>query len=264
MALLCIIAATPASAFVSTAKFGDYRASVHIRSRPHGPPMKRLVMCGGTAHGILHTAAAIGAQLPDTPLTTNLGVVSPVLLHQVLFLASNVAYFVAGISVLRTRQAPKTLMGIALMLVGVASTIFHSSQILMPVGSPVTKLFCSLDTVLATSQFVFFGSMCRQAVLRPSPRFLIGWPLAFLFYAASGGCYTLTHALWHLTTAYLAYSIVEDRDALLAPSSHRPPSSPALPKRGVQMLSVTARKMLTPRLQAMARKWGKLKRIAWI
>ena len=33
----------------------------------------QLAMCGGM-HGLLNTAALIGASLPDTPLTTNLGV----------------------------------------------------------------------------------------------------------------------------------------------------------------------------------------------
>ena len=185
-------------------------------------------------HEFVNAAAALGAALPDTPLTTNLGIVSPVLLHQVLFLASNVGYFVAGAAVLRTRQSPKTLMGLALMLVGVASVTFHSSQILMPVGSPVTKLFCSVDSVLACSQFIFFGLQCWQAVRWPSMRFLIGWPLAFFFYLSSGGCYTLMHALWHCTTAYLAYSIVEERDALVSsPSTYRPPLllRPALVRR---------------------------------
>ena len=126
------------------------------------------------------------------------------LAHQVLFLASNVGYFIAGAAILRTRASPKTVMGVALWTVGVASVLFHYFQCVMPVGSPVTTAFCALDSVLACSQFVVFGSMCWQALVRPTPRLLIGWPLAFLFYMHAGAYYTLTHALWHVSTAYLA------------------------------------------------------------
>ena len=263
--LVCMLAVSPASAFLPAPVLGSHSAAL---TRPRLPPERPILsMCGGTAHGLLHTAAAIGAALPDTPLTTNLGIVSPVLVHQVLFLASNIGYFVAGAAVLRTRESPKTVMGLALMLVGVASLFFHGSQILMPVGSPATKLFCSIDTVLATSQFVVFGSICRQAVLQPSPRFLIGWPLAFFFYACSGGCYTVTHALWHLLTAYLAYGIVEDRDAVRAsPSTYRPPMplKPTLLKRRAQVLALNAGKSLNARFRSWVLKWGKLKKVASI
>jgi len=244
------IASTPLRAQALPRPRGPRAAPLHVR------------MCGWhQAHEFVNAAAAIGTALPDTPLTTNLGVVSPVLLHQVLFLASNIGYFVAGAAVLRTRQSPKTVMGLALMVVGVASTFFHGSQILMPVGSPVTKLFCSVDSVLACSQFILFGLQCWQAVRWPSMRFLIGWPLAFFFYLSSGGCYTLTHALWHCMTAYLAYSIVEERDALVSfPSSYRPPLllRPALLKRRARSLAAKGSGLL----QSLAEISQKMRRAA--
>eukprot|EP00802_Teleaulax_amphioxeia_P020477 Tamp_20764.p1 GENE.Tamp_20764~~Tamp_20764.p1 ORF type:complete len:288 (+),score=40.70 Tamp_20764:27-866(+) len=212
------VARTPLSTRLPLSQLGPAVRHLHPPAAlgvRRGRQGAQLAMCGGM-HGLLNTAALIGASLPDTPLTTNLGVPSPVLAHQVLFLASNVGYFIAGAAILRTRASPKTVMGVALWTVGVASVLFHYFQCVMPVGSPVTTAFCALDSVLACSQFVVFGSMCWQALVRPTPRLLIGWPLAFLFYMHAGAYYTLTHALWHVSTAYLAYSIVEDRDDVVA------------------------------------------------
>jgi hypothetical protein len=218
-------------------------------------------MCGGV-QGLIHTVGLIGASLPDTPITTNLGVPSPVLMHQILFVASNVGYFIAGAAILRTRSSPKTFMGLALISVGVASCLFHSFQCVMPVGSPVTTAFCFLDSILACSQFVVFGSMCRQVLMRPTPRHLIGWPLAFLCYAHAGSYYTVTHAVWHVITAYLAYSIVEDRDALLAaPSTQRPGFTPALLIRRVSALVVLRKRQFHEGIGALRLKLQELKRI---
>ena len=137
---------------------------------------------------------------------------SPVLVHQVLFLASNLSYLIAGAAILRRRASPKTLMGVGLWAIGLASTLFHYFQCIMPVGSPVTTAFCALDSIIACSLFPLFGITCWKALIRPTPRLLIVWPLAFACYLYVGPYYTLTHALWHLTTAYGAYSLVEDRD----------------------------------------------------
>jgi len=222
-------------------------------------------MCGGL-QGLIHTAGLIGASLPDTPITTNLGVPSPVLVHQVLFVASNIGYFVAGAAILRTRSSPKTFMGLALMLIGVASCLFHSFQCAMPIGSPVTTAFCFLDSILACSQFVVFGTMCWQALIRPTPRQLIGWPVAFLCFAHVGSYYTVTHAVWHVITAYLAYSIVEDRDALLAapslPLTRRPVLTPGLLMRRMAALTVLRRRQFGEGVVILDQKWRELKRIA--
>ena len=137
---------------------------------------------------------------------------SPVLVHQVLFLASNLSYLIAGAAILRRRASPKTVMGVGLWAIGLASTLFHYFQCIMPVGSPVTTAFCALDSIIACSLFPLFGITCWKALIRPTPRFLIVWSLAFACYLYVGPYYTLTHALWHLTTAYGAYSLVEDRD----------------------------------------------------
>ena len=227
------------------------------------PSATGLSMCGGCSW--LSTAAAIGAALPDTPLTTNLGVVSPVLAHQTLFLFSNIGYFVAGAAILRYRESPKTFMGIALMLIGVASCLFHYFQCVMPVGSPVTTAFCMLDTILACSQFLVFGTMCRRAVLCPTPRFMLGWPLAFLFYSHAGGLYTITHALWHLLTAYLAYGLVEDRDRLLTspesyPKAFSLPHSLASLKRKAQRVPAMVKMQWMEGKQAVHETWSKVKR----
>ena len=195
---------------------GTGRHSLAFSTMPrtrHGAARKRLSLSMHVE--FLQSVSAIGAALPDTPLNTNLGVPSPVLLHQVLFLASNIAYFWAGAAILRTRESPKTIMGSAMMLIGVASCLFHYFQCVMPYGSLVTKAFCSVDSVIACSLFVLFGSQCWEAVRNPTPRLVIGLPLAFLCYSnPAGSLYTLTHALWHFITAYMAYSIVVDRNAV--------------------------------------------------
>ena len=191
------------------------------RATSRVPRSETTLMCGGcSVHGVITAAAAIGAALPDTPLTTNLGVPAAGAVCQALFMASNAGYFLAGAATLRTRDSPKLALGVGLLLIGVASCLFHYFQCVMPVGSPVTTAFCALDSVIACSLFPLFGTLCWPAIRMPSARTVIGWPLAFLLFCHAGALYTWTHAAWHLLTAYLAYALVEDRDAqMLRPSA---------------------------------------------
>ena len=83
VAMTLALCAIPAQAFVAhaplSARLPLSRLGPAVLRPPAALEVRRgreggkLAMCGGM-HGLMNTAALIGASLPDTPLTTNLGV----------------------------------------------------------------------------------------------------------------------------------------------------------------------------------------------
>ena len=121
------------------------------------------------------------------------------LLGQAAFLASNVAYLGAGARLLLVREAPKSL-GVLMMLVCAASSAYHAAQCVHGCSSEPAARACTLDTVLAAGTAGFFVT---QVHVEPANAALAALSLAF-FTDSLGLGYTLTHSLWHLSTAAAA------------------------------------------------------------
>ena len=118
------------------------------------------------------------------------------------FLASNAAYLCAGVGVLlrpRMRQAP---LGALLMAACAYSTAYHIVQIVKGHDHPATARMCALDTALAVVTGVVFAQSC--GVTRGSVA-IGALSIAFFFDVFRCG-YLLSHSLWHLSSAALAFA----------------------------------------------------------
>jgi len=178
------------------------------------------VMCGGelVAGGglamVLGTLEGIGLALPHAWFKM-LGSPHPYFWAKVLFMASNISYFAAAGKILSHRAEDKRPLALLMCFVGLISSFFHGAQCAFGSGHPVTHAFCLFDTTTATlTGLCFFFGCGHHAFSLPSLPVIAGWLFAFGILSHTGPFYTLLHAFWHVTSAYLAYQMVEDHEAV--------------------------------------------------
>ena len=117
---------------------------------------------------------------------------------QALFLLSNVAYLYAGWHLLAF-GAPR-LLGISVLSCCIASIAYHAAQCLHGPGSVPAARFCQIDTFLAVSTGLLFASSVH---IDPTNVALALLSLAF-FKDSFGLGYTVSHSMWHFSTAAAA------------------------------------------------------------
>lgn len=115
------------------------------------------------------------------------------------FMLSNVAYLYAGIQLLLALpHAPH--YGVLTLAVCGASCAYHAAQVLHGPESEASARTCSVDTALAIVTGLIFVSSVNIDAINLS---LAAISLAFFTDRFSLG-YTLSHSLWHLSTAACA------------------------------------------------------------
>ena len=123
---------------------------------------------------------------------------------RVLFLASNVAYLVSGFALLErtvSRGCPP-LLGYLMMAACGYSTTYHAMQCLFGVGSSAAKSTGRLDVGLAALSAVYFFLECGcDTALMRSLAIMSGAMFVDVFQLG----YTVSHSLWHLLGAALAF-----------------------------------------------------------
>ena len=117
---------------------------------------------------------------------------------QALFLLSNVAYLYAGWHLLAF-GAPRVL-GYSVLACCAASIAYHAAQCLHGTGSPPPARFCQIDTFLAVSTGLLFLSSVHIDATNVALALL---SLAF-FNDTFGLGYTVSHSMWHFSTATAA------------------------------------------------------------
>ena len=120
-------------------------------------------------------------------------------LGQVAFMASNVAYLGAGARLLSTPEAPRSL-GVLMLVVCAASCGYHAAQCVHGCGSEPASRACTLDSVLAVGTAFFFMT---QVHIDLANVLLAGLSLAFFKDLFRLG-YTVSHSMWHFSTAAAA------------------------------------------------------------
>jgi len=192
------------------------------------------MVAGGGLAVVLSTLEGIGTSLPHAWFKM-LGSPHPFFWAQVLFIASNISYFAAAGKILGHRAEDKWPLALMMCIVGLISSMFHGAQCAFGSGHPVTHAFCLFDTTTATLTGLFFFFGCgHHAFSLPSFPVLIGWLFAFGILSHTGPYYTLLHAFWHVTSAYLAYQMVEDHEAV---RRNRPQPSVEAARSTVQLVS---------------------------
>ena len=136
------------------------------------------------------------------------------LFGQAAFMASNVAYLGAGAQLLSTPQAPRA-MGVLMLVVCVASCVYHAAQCVHGCDSEPANRACTVDSVLAVGTGLFFVT---QVHVEPANVGLAALSLAF-FQDVFGLGYTASHSLWHFSTAAAA---VMSRPRLVRPIQVHP------------------------------------------
>ena len=122
------------------------------------------------------------------------------------FLASNIAYFISGMTLIHRFPCKRfliptkfTMLGVWIGLAGLVSTIFHSVQAL---GShPVAESLCYIDHGVALSAGMYYFDTLGM----PSKKvWMLGIIGLLLLAIPDQLLYSMTHSLWHLFSAAAA------------------------------------------------------------
>lgn len=153
----------------------------------------------------------IGRRLP-TAFFKELGTPHRTPMWMAFFMLSNVAFPIAGIKILVSRERANRKLAIFVFLVGFISTAFHWSQCSLGSGSPVTHTWCLVDTTFSCVSGLAYLTH-SWGTIRKRMIALFGLGIVLLFDTSK--FYTITHSLWHVCSAYVAYRLVKDRDKFL-------------------------------------------------
>ena len=122
---------------------------------------------------------------------------------KVAFLLSNVPYLAAGLQLLLVSNSV-TLGTLMLGICGVSSA-YHAAQCFHGCESAEAARWCIIDTAVALSSSFYF--MCVAGGV--SMNAAIAGALSAAFFTDSFGLgYTLSHSLWHFSTAAAALLVV--------------------------------------------------------
>eukprot|EP00281_Chroomonas_sp_CCMP1168_P026939 CAMPEP_0206238932 /NCGR_PEP_ID=MMETSP0047_2-20121206/15092_1 /ASSEMBLY_ACC=CAM_ASM_000192 /TAXON_ID=195065 /ORGANISM="Chroomonas mesostigmatica_cf, Strain CCMP1168" /LENGTH=303 /DNA_ID=CAMNT_0053663527 /DNA_START=78 /DNA_END=989 /DNA_ORIENTATION=- len=136
------------------------------------------------------------------------------------FLLSNIAFPIAGVKILLSRERANRKLAIFVFMVGFISTAFHWSQCSLGSGSPVTHTWCLVDTTFSCiSGLAYLTHSWGTIRKRMMALFALG---IFLLFDTSK-FYTVTHSLWHICSAFVAYRLVKDRDMFLRSKGKKTP-----------------------------------------
>jgi hypothetical protein len=103
--------------------------------RSMSPTMTTAFITEGLQHGY-HLFEFVGRRLPRQ-FFTELGTPEHSSIWIALFLLSNIAFPIAGVKILATRERPNRKLAFFVFLVGAISTAFHWTQCSLGSGSPV-------------------------------------------------------------------------------------------------------------------------------
>uniref|UniRef100_A0A7S0UDC5 Post-GPI attachment to proteins factor 3 n=2 Tax=Hemiselmis andersenii TaxID=464988 RepID=A0A7S0UDC5_HEMAN len=128
-----------------------------------------------------------------------------------LFLLSNIAFPIAGIKILTSRreEKPNKMLAIFVFLVGIVSTTFHWNQCCLGSGSPVVHTWCLVDTTFSCVSGLVYIIHSWGTIRK---RICALFAIAVMFLFDTSRFYTITHSIWHIMSAFVAYRLVRDRE----------------------------------------------------
>ena len=146
-------------------------------------------------------------------------------LSHVLFLLSNVAFPVAGVSLIALGGVRELALGAAVLLAGFASHIFHASQVRLGPNRLRVKIALGFDYMAAISA----GMLAFKEAVEVIEMEGMLPPIVALLAAIAGACfivssvrtrsltYIVTHAMWHIMAASTALALGLHHAALVPP-----------------------------------------------